>query len=71
MNAAVRHLILLVLSVTLGWLSTEVVPVINDAPGWGVPIGGLVAAVLAYVTPLVNAYGVGSQKDTTYRQSTR
>lgn len=70
MNAPIRHIILLVLSVVLGWLSTDIVPWINDNPSLGVVVGGLVASVLAYITPLVNAYGVGSDGDT-YRHSTR
>lgn len=71
MNAAFRHLTLLILSVSVGWVSTDLVPVINDTPSLGTVVGGLVAAVLAYVTPLVNAYGVGAEKDTTYRHTTR
>jgi hypothetical protein len=59
-SAAFRHFVLLLASVTLGWLSTDVVPWVADRPTWGITVAGLIAAILAYVTPLVKAYGVGS-----------
>jgi hypothetical protein len=61
--AQVRHLILMTAAVILGWLSTDVVPWISDHPSWGVPVAGLVAVILAYVTPLIQSYGVGSAPD--------
>lgn len=65
--AQVRHLILMTLAVVFGWLSTDVVPWISDRPTWGVPVAGLVAVILAYVTPLIQSYGVGSAPDTESR----
>lgn len=57
--APLRHLVLAVISLTLGWVSADLIPALNDQAGYGVLVAGLIAAVLAYVTPLVNSYGVG------------
>lgn len=57
--APVRHLVLMLATLVLSWASTELVPFIQDQPRWGLLAAAIVAAVLAYVTPLVNSYGVG------------
>lgn len=54
-----RHLILITTSGLIGWGATDGVSWLNGQTGWGLAVGGLVAAVLAYLTPLVRAYGVG------------
>jgi hypothetical protein len=59
--APVRHVILLALSVVIGYVGTDVVPDLSDrSPVVGVLAGALVTAVLAIVTPLVSSYGVGA-----------
>lgn len=58
--APVRHLALLLVSVLLSWAGTELLPVLHDQSNLiGSLVAGLLAAVLAVVTPLVNSYGVG------------
>lgn len=57
--APIRHLILALISAVLGWAGAFLIPALNDQAGYGVLLAALVAAVLAYVTPLVNSYGVG------------
>lgn len=59
--APVRHLVLIVTSVTLAWLGTDVVGPLQDQPGYGPLAAGLLTAFLAYATPLVASYGVGSK----------
>jgi Na+/citrate or Na+/malate symporter len=57
--APLRHLILLLISAGLGWVGADLIPALNDQAGYGVLLASVIAAVLAYVTPLVNSYGVG------------
>ncbi len=58
--APVRHLVLAMASVLLAWLGTDGVSWLGDLPGSGALLAGLLAAVLAVVTPLVTSYGVGA-----------
>lgn len=63
--APVRHLLLLLASTLLGWAGTELIPFLEDQPRYGVIAAAIVAAVLAYATPLVNAYGAGKTVQST------
>lgn len=56
-----RHLILVVLAAVLSWAGTDLVPALNGQTGYGAILGALVTALLAYFTPLVQAYGVGAK----------
>ena len=58
--APLRHLVLAVASVLLAWAGTDGVAWLKDLPGSGALLAGLLAAVLAVITPLVNSYGVGA-----------
>ena len=55
--APIRHLILLVLALGLSWAATDVVPWLSGQTGYGALLAGLLAAVLAVLTPLVQSYG--------------
>ena len=59
-SAPVRHLTLLLLSVVLGWTGTDLVPILRETPGYGALAAGVVATLLAVLTPLVQSYGVGA-----------
>jgi Na+/citrate or Na+/malate symporter len=58
--APFRHLIVLVVSALFGWIATDAIPALNGQTGWGALLAAVLAAALAYFTPLVQAYGVGS-----------
>lgn len=60
--AIVRHLILAVVTVALSWALTDLVPFLNGQTGYGALLGALIAAAVAYFTPLVNSYGVGASR---------
>jgi hypothetical protein len=60
-SAALRHLVLALFTALGTWLSVEFVPAIKDTPGWGALVAGGLMVVLAWATPLVNAYGVGAK----------
>jgi hypothetical protein len=58
--APFRHLILIVTSALLAWGGTDLVPWVSDQAGYGILAASVLTAVLAYFTPLVQSYGVGS-----------
>jgi uncharacterized membrane protein (DUF441 family) len=61
--APVRHAVLLVASVLLAWLGTDVVPLLqNQSNVTGAVLAAALTAVLAVVTPLVTSYGVGARR---------
>jgi hypothetical protein len=61
--APLRHLLLLVAAVVLTWLGTDILPFLqNESNVTGGLIAGLLTAFLAWATPLVSSYGVGSQR---------
>lgn len=60
--APLRHLILLTAALLLSWGTTDVVPALQGQTGWGALLAGLLAALLAVATPLVQSYGVGATK---------
>jgi len=55
----VRHGLFMLAATLLAWGSTDVVPFLNDQPGWGALAGTLLAALIAYFTPATRQYGVG------------
>lgn len=55
----VRHLILMLVAAGLSWAGTDLIPWLNGQPGWGALAGTLAAALLAYVLPITNQYGLG------------
>ena len=58
-----RHLVLLLASVLLSWGGTDVVPFLqNQSNVLGALAASLVLAFLAWATPLVTSYGVGSTR---------
>lgn len=57
--APLRHLVLILLATGLSWAGTEFVPWLEDQPRFGLLAATLLAALLAYVTPLVQSYGWG------------
>jgi hypothetical protein len=57
--APFRHLVLLTLALGLSWASTDLVPFVSSQPRWGLLVAGVLTALLAYFTPLVNSYGKG------------
>jgi hypothetical protein len=59
--APLRHLLLAVATVLLTWGTTDAVPWLQGQTGYGALVGGLLAAFLAIVTPLVTSYGVGAR----------
>lgn len=64
LNPAVRHLVLMVLPILLGWAATDLVPALQGAnPVVGAVAGVLLSALLAWLTPLTRQYGVGSRQD--------
>jgi hypothetical protein len=60
--AGFRHLILAVLTVLLTWGGTELVPFLRGQTGYGALLAAVLAALIAYFTPLVNSYGVGASR---------
>lgn len=61
--APLRHLVLIVASVLLAWLGTDIVPFLQDQSNIiGAVTSAALAAVLAVVTPLVSSYGVGAAR---------
>lgn len=59
--APARHLLLALLSAVLAWAGTQV-DAVNDIPGSGALLSGLLVAFLAVVTPLVSSYGYGADR---------
>jgi hypothetical protein len=57
--APIRHIILLLISVGLAWIGTDIIPWLKGQTGWGLLAAALVSVLLAYFTPLVQAYGRG------------
>ena len=55
--APLRHLILLIAATLLAWGGTDLQPWLADQAGYGAVAAALLAAVLAYFTPLVQSYG--------------
>ena len=60
LNPELRQLILILLVPVLGFLSAELVPAIDNPLLAGLT-GVVLTALLAYFTPLVRQYGVGSR----------
>jgi len=58
----VRHLSLLLIAAALTWAGTDLVPWLQSNPGWGALAGSLATVLLAWATPLVGTYGVGSRR---------
>lgn len=58
----VRHLLLMMLGTALSWVSTVLVPALSGQTGYGALLAALITAALAYLTPLIPSYGVGSGK---------
>lgn len=61
--AIVRHLIILGAPVVLGWVSSDVIPALQDRPGAGTAFAALLEAIVLVVTPLTRQYGVGRATD--------
>jgi hypothetical protein len=61
----VRHAILAIVSAVLGALAEFIVPWLQGQPGAAPVAAVLLGAVLAYVTPLVQGYGLGTRSDYT------
>jgi hypothetical protein len=60
-EAILRHLALALFTVLGTWATTELAPTVQDTPVYGSLIAGGIMVVLAWLTPLVNAYGVGAK----------
>ena len=61
--APLRHLVLAIAAVLLAWLGTDVVPFLqNESNILGAVSSAALLAFLAYATPLVTSYGVGSRR---------
>jgi hypothetical protein len=65
--APVRHLILALLAVLLSWAGTDAIPWLRGQTGYGALLAAVVAALIAYFTPLVQAYGRGVQSSSVRR----
>lgn len=61
--APVRHAALVLLAALLTWLG-ESVPALDLPPVAATVLGSVVALALAWLTPLVRQYGVGSDDET-------
>lgn len=59
--APLRHLLLITLAGLLGWAGTDLIPWVHDQAGYGILASTLLTVLLAWVTPLVQAYGVGAR----------
>jgi hypothetical protein len=59
-----RHLSLLMIAALISWSATEFFPALEN-PMLASLGGALAVALLAYVTPLVRTYGVGSHTEGT------
>lgn len=58
---AVRHLFIILAPIALGWVTSDVVPVLKDRnPLVATLVGAAIVAILAWLTPLTRQYGVGS-----------
>ena len=55
----VRHLLILLSTVVLAWVTQEVVPDLQDQGGTAALAGGFITALLLYLTPLTRQYGIG------------
>jgi hypothetical protein len=60
-SAILRHLVLALFTALGTWATVEGVPAVQDTPVYGGLIAGGIMTVLAWLTPLVNAYGVGAK----------
>ena len=63
LSAENRHIVLILIVVVLTWAAATI-PALNLDPIWAPLAGGVVAALLAYFTPLTRQYGVGSARRT-------
>jgi hypothetical protein len=54
-----RHLVLIILTATLGWLASDVVPALDGHTGYAGVAGVVLTALVAILTPFTRAYGVG------------
>lgn len=59
LNPELRHFLLMLLVPLLGYFAYEVVPSMDNALVAG-GIGVVLAAALAYFTPITRQYGIGS-----------
>lgn len=67
LSPAVRHLVLMLLPVVLGWAGTDLVPALHGVnPVVGSLAGVLVTAGVAWLTPFTTQYGVGSNTQGDY-----
>jgi hypothetical protein len=61
--APIRHLLVLVGGVLLTWGTTELVPYFhNQSNVYGALIASVIAAIIAWATPLVTSYGAGATR---------
>lgn len=67
--APARHLILAVAACLLSWAGTDAIPALSGQTGAASLLAGVVAALLAASTPLVQSYGLGRQN--AYDRATR
>ena len=56
-----RHLAILLLGAVLTWVTTEVVPSLQDQGGAAALIGAAITVAALYFTPLTSQYGIGAQ----------
>jgi len=59
----VQDLGLIAAAAGLSWASQDLVPFLNGQPGYGAVAGVAVTGAVAYLTPIVRRYGVGSGGD--------
>lgn len=57
-----RHLFFAVTPAILGWIASDVVPVLEGQGPEAALLASLVTVLVAAVTPLTNQYGVGKKK---------
>ena len=48
------------IAAALSWAGTDLIPWLQDQPGWGALAGALATALLGWATPLTRQYGVGA-----------
>lgn len=60
LSPEVRHAIVVIVSAMLAWAASVAVPFLNGQTGLTAALGAVLTAILAVLTPAVQAYGVGS-----------
>jgi hypothetical protein len=56
-----QHLLVALAGTFLSWAASDGIPLLREQPGFGALAAALAAALLGYLTPIIDSYGIGSR----------